>query len=165
MDLLKRLLKYLSPFGKNIAAIVVANILYAFFSLFSFTMIAPFLSVLFGHAEQMAAKPDFAFNLNAIIGTFPALYPAFEEETGDIQRAVLERGVKVTGATAYFADQDGRVGGIILQKAVDVLPGDDPESLRRRVTEEAEWKLLSQAVALYCAGKLKIHGKRVVIDN
>ncbi|MBQ9436402.1 MAG: ABC transporter ATP-binding protein [Bacteroidales bacterium] len=70
MNLLKRLLKYLSPFGKNIAAIVVANILYAFFSLFSFTMIAPFLSVLFGHAEQMAAKPDFAFTLDAIIGTF-----------------------------------------------------------------------------------------------
>ncbi len=102
---------------------------------------------------------------NSIIGTFPALYPAFEEETGDIQRAVLERGLKVTGATAYFADQDGRVGGIILQKAVDVLPGDDPESLRRRVTEEAEWKILSQAVALYCAGKLKIHGKRVVIEG
>ena len=102
---------------------------------------------------------------NRIIGTCPMLYPAFEDEEGDIQRAVLERGVKVTGATAYFCDQDGRVGGIILQKAVDVLPGDDPESLRRRVTEEAEWKILSQAVALYCAGKLKIHGKRVVIDN
>ena len=102
---------------------------------------------------------------NRIIGTFPALYPAFEDTEGDIQRAVLERGIKVTGATAYFADQDGRVGNIILQKAVDVLPGDDPESLRRRVTEEAEWKILSQAVALYCAGKLKIHGKRVVIDN
>ena len=48
---------------------------------------------------------------NAIIGTYPALYPAFEDEEGDIQRAVLERGVKVTGATAYFCDQDGRVGG------------------------------------------------------
>ena len=47
---------------------------------------------------------------NAIIGTYPALYPAFEDEEGDIQRAVLERGVKVTGATAYFCDQDGRVG-------------------------------------------------------
>ena len=77
---------------------------------------------------------------------------------------MLERGVKVTGATAYFADQDGRVGGIILQKAVAVLPGDDPESLRRRVTEEAEWKLLSRAVALYCEGRLSIHGKRVVIE-
>ena len=101
---------------------------------------------------------------NAIIGTYPALYPAFEDAEGDIQCAVLERGLKVTGATAYFADQDGRVGGIILQRAIDVQPEDDPVSLRRRVMEECEWKLLSQAVALYCAGKLKIHGKRVVIE-
>ncbi len=102
---------------------------------------------------------------NRIIGTFPAIYPAFEDTEGDIHRAVLERGVKITGATAYFADGDGRVGGIILQKAVEVLPGDDPESLRRRVTEEAEWKLLSQAVALYCSGKLSIRGSRVVIEE
>jgi len=100
---------------------------------------------------------------NRIIGTYPALYPAYEDEPGDIQRIVLERGLKVTGATAYFADGDGRVGGIILQKAVPVLPDDDPDSLRRRVTEDAEWKLLSQAVALFCAGRLSIHGKRVVI--
>ena len=102
---------------------------------------------------------------NHIIGTYPALSPAFEDVEGDVNRAVLERGAKVTGATAYFADGDGGVGGIILQKAVEVLPGDDPESLRRRVTEEAEWKLLSQAVALFCAGKLKLHGQRVVIEN
>ena len=100
---------------------------------------------------------------NRIIGTYPALYPAFEDAEGDIQRLVLERGIKITGATAYFADGDGRVGGIILQKAIGVLPEDDPETLRRRVTEEAEWKLLSQAVALYCRGKLSLHGKRVVI--
>ena len=102
---------------------------------------------------------------NRIIGTYPALCPAFEDVEGDVHRAVLERGVKVTGATAYFADGDGRVGGIILQQAVEVLPGDDPESLRRRVTEEAEWKLLSRAVALFCAGKLSIRGSRVVIDE
>ena len=100
---------------------------------------------------------------NRIIGTYPALYPAYEDESGDIQRVVLERGLKVTGATAYFADGDGRGGGIILQKAVPVLPDDDPDSLRRRVTVDAEWKLLSQAVALFCAGRLSIHGKRVVI--
>lgn len=73
-------------------------------------------------------------------------------------RAVLERGVKVTGATAYFTDGDGRVGNIILQKAVDVLPEDDPDTLRQRVMEEGEWKLLSRAVSLYCAGRLSIHG-------
>ena len=101
---------------------------------------------------------------NHIIGTFPALYPAFEDAEGDVQRAVLERGVKITGATAYFADADGRVGGIILQRAIEVMPDDTPDSLRRRVLEDAEWKLLSQAVSLYCANRLSIRGNRVIIE-
>ena len=101
---------------------------------------------------------------NHIIGTFPALYPAFEDADGDVQRAVLERGVKITGATAYFADADGRVGGIILQRAIEVMPDDTPDSLRRRVLEDAEWKLLSQAVSLYCANRLSIRGNRVIIE-
>lgn len=101
---------------------------------------------------------------NHIIGTYPALYPAFEDVEGDVQRAVLERGVKITGATAYFADADGRVGGIILQRAVEVMPDDTPDSLRRRVLEDAEWKLLSQAVSLYCANRLSIRGSRVIIE-
>ena len=101
---------------------------------------------------------------NHIIGTYPALYPAFEDEEGDVQRAVLERGVKITGATAYFADADGRVGGIILQRAVEVMPDDTPDSLRRRVLEDAEWKLLSQAVSLYCANRLSIRGNRVIVE-
>ena len=100
---------------------------------------------------------------NRIIGTCPSLYPAFEDVEGDVCRAVLERGVKVTGATAYFTDGDGRVGKLILQKAVDVLPEDDPDTLRQRVMEEGEWKLLSRAVSLYCAGRLSIHGSRVLI--
>ena len=102
---------------------------------------------------------------NHIIGTYPALSPAFEDVEGDVNRAVLERGVKVTGATAFFADGDGGVGGIILQKAIDVLPDDTAESLGRRVMEECEWKLLSRAVALYCGGKLSVHGKRVLIKE
>lgn len=101
---------------------------------------------------------------NHIIGTYPALYPAFEDAEGDVQRAVLERGVKITGATAYFADADGRVGGIILQRAVEVMPDDTPDSLRRRVLEDAEWKLLSQAVSLYCANRLSIRGNRVIVE-
>ena len=101
---------------------------------------------------------------NHIIGTFPALYPAFEDAEGDVQRAVLERGVKITGATAYFADADGRVGGIILQRSIEVMPDDTPDSLRRRVLEDAEWKLLSQAVSLYCANRLSIRGNRVIIE-
>ena len=102
---------------------------------------------------------------NRIIGTFPALYPAFAEEEGDIQRAVLERGIKVTGATSYFADADGRVGSIILQRAVEVRQDDTPETLGRRVLEEAEWRLLSQSVSLYCSGRLKLHGNRVLIQK
>lgn len=102
---------------------------------------------------------------NRIIGTYPALIPAFEEVEGDVHRAVLERGVKVTGATAYFADGDGRVGSIIAQKALDVLPDDTPETLAKRVMEECEWKLLPQAVALYCDGKLSVHGSRVVVQK
>ena len=102
---------------------------------------------------------------NHIIGTFPALYPAFAEEEGDIQRAVLERGIKVTGATSYFADADGRVGSIILQRAVEVRQDDTPETLGRRVLEEAEWRLLSQSVSLYCSGKLKLRGNRVLIQK
>ena len=120
------------------------------------------LVILAGYDRPLGVIP-YQFK-NAIIGTYPALFPAFEDLDGDIHRAVLERGLKLTGATAYFADGDGRVGGVILQKAVEVRPDDTPESLRRRVTEEAEWKLLSQAVALFCAGKLKIHGLRVLIE-
>ena len=99
---------------------------------------------------------------NRMIGTVPSLYPAFDGLEGDVNRAILERGVKITGATAYFADGDGGVGGI-LQKAIEVMPEDTPESLGRRVMEECEWKLLSRAVSLYCAGRLQIRGKRVVI--
>ena len=100
---------------------------------------------------------------NRIIGTYPSLYPAFSDTDGDPCRAALERGVKVTGATAYFADGDGGIGGIILQKAVDVSPEDTADTLRQRIMEEGEWKILSQAVSLYCAGRLSIHGNRIII--
>ena len=103
-----------------------------------------------------------------ILNVHPSLIPAFcgKGMYGlRVHEAALARGVKVTGATAYFADGDGRVGGIILQKAVEVLPDDDPETLQRRVMEEAEWKLLSQAVTLYCSGRLSVHGSRVVISE
>ncbi|MBQ7693009.1 MAG: phosphoribosylglycinamide formyltransferase [Oscillospiraceae bacterium] len=103
---------------------------------------------------------------NRIIGTFPALFPAFEDtDPADIPRAALERGLKLTGATAYFADGDGRVGGVILQRAVEVKPDDTPETLERRVLEEGEWRILSRAVILYCSGKLKIRGSKVLIEK
>lgn len=102
---------------------------------------------------------------NRIIGTVPALIPAFEDHDGDLCRAVLERGAKVTGATSYFADSDGRVGAIIEQQAVSVMADDTPESLAQRIMEQAEWKLLPRAVALYTGGKLEIHGTRVIIKD
>lgn len=102
---------------------------------------------------------------NRIIGTFPALFPAFSDEEGDICCAVLERGVKVTGATSYIADGDGRVGAIIQQRAVAVKHNDTPETLARRVLEEAEWKLLSKAVVLYCQGRLSVRGNKAVIET
>ena len=101
-----------------------------------------------------------------MIGTVPSVYPAFADLREDeICAAVLERGVRITGATAYFADGDGCVGNIILQKAIDVLPDDTVESLSARVVEEGEWKLLSRAVALYCEGRLSVLGGRVVISG
>ncbi len=120
------------------------------------------LVILAGYDQSLGVIP-YQFK-NRILGTYPALWPAFEDEEGDIQRAVLEKGVKITGATSYFADSDGRVGHVIMQKAIDVLPDDDPETLRRRVLQEGEWKLLTQAVSLYCDNKLSIMGNRVAIE-
>ena len=90
-----------------------------------------------------------------IIGTWPSLCPAFEDCGDDVFEAVLRRGCKLTGATSFVADADGRVGRIIDQRAVAVTPDDTAETLRRRVTEQAEWPLLAEAVKLYCAGKIK----------
>ena len=102
---------------------------------------------------------------NRIIGTCPSLYPAFEEVEGDVCEAVLARGCKLTGATSFFADGDGRVGSIIDQRAVVVLPDDTAESLARRVTEEAEWGLLTDAVKLFCAGRLSVRDNRVLVTG
>lgn len=102
---------------------------------------------------------------NRIIGTCPSLYPAFEEVEGDVCEAVLARGCKLTGATSFFADGDGRVGSIIDQRAVVVLPDDTAQTLARRVTEEAEWGLLTDAVKLFCAGRLSVRDNRVLVTG
>lgn len=120
------------------------------------------LVILAGYRLELGVIP-FQYK-NRIIGTYPSLIPTFDDAPGgDIFRAALERGIKVTGATAYFADRDGTVGNIILQQPVSVQPDDTPETLQRRILEEAEWKLLPDAVSLYCQGRLSIHGNRVVI--
>ena len=86
-----------------------------------------------------------------IINIHPSLIPSFCGKGFyglRVHEAALERGVKVTGATVHFVDEGTDTGPIILQKAVEVLEGDTPEVLQRRVMEEAEWKILPQAIQL-----------------
>lgn len=98
-----------------------------------------------------------------IIGVYPALIPAFSDAAEDPVKAALDRGCKLTGATAYFADIDGNLGPIIAQQAVEIRPDDTPDTLSRRILEEAQWRLLPKAVKLFCENRLEIHGDTVVI--
>ena len=98
---------------------------------------------------------------NRIITTYPALYPAFNEEEGDPVALALEGGLKVSGATAYFSDGDGKVGAVILQRSLEIQPDDTVESLSVRIMEECEWPILNEAISLFCAGRLTVRGKRV----
>lgn len=95
---------------------------------------------------------------NRIINVHPSLIPSFCG-TGfyglKVHEGALERGVKVTGATVHFVDEGTDTGPIILQKAVDVLDGDTPEILQRRVMEQAEWIILPQAIDMIANGKVK----------
>ena len=93
-----------------------------------------------------------------ILNVHPALIPSFcgKGYYGlRVHEAALARGVKVTGATVHFVNEIPDGGEIILQKAVDVLPGDTPELLQKRVMEQAEWILLPQAAELVSKGVLK----------
>ena len=96
---------------------------------------------------------------NRIINIHPALSPSFCG-TGyyglKVHEGVLSRGVKVTGATVHFVDDGTDTGPIILQKAVEVLSGDTPEVLQRRVMEQAEWILLPKAIDLIANGKVSV---------
>ena len=93
---------------------------------------------------------------NRIINIHPALIPSFCGKGFyglHVHEKVLERGVKVTGATVHFVDEDLDHGKILLQKAVEVKAGDTPEILQRRVMEEAEWKLLPAAINMIANGE------------
>lgn len=114
------------------------------------------LIVLAGYLTVLSA--DFVRRYDhRILNVHPSLIPSF---CGDgfyglrVHEAALQKGVKVTGATVHFVNEVTDGGEIVLQKAVDVLPGDTPESLQKRVMEEAEWQLLPRAVSLFCEGKL-----------
>ncbi len=96
---------------------------------------------------------------NKIINIHPALIPSFcgEGYYGlHVHEAALKAGVKVTGATVHFVTAECDAGPIILQKAVDVMDDDTPETLQRRVMEQAEWVIYPEAVRLFADGKLKI---------
>lgn len=104
---------------------------------------------------------------NRIINIHPSLIPSFCG-TGyyglKVHQGVLDRGVKVTGATVHFVDEGTDTGPIILQKAVAVEPGDTPETLQRRVMEQAEWILLPAAIDLIANGKVQVADGKAVIE-
>lgn len=105
---------------------------------------------------------------NRIINIHPSLIPAFcgKGYYGlKVHEKALERGVKVVGATVHFVDEGTDTGPIILQKAVSVQQGDTPEILQRRVMEEAEWKILPEAIHLIANGKIKVENRQVRIES
>ena len=96
---------------------------------------------------------------NRMINIHPSLIPAFCGKGFyglKVHEAALERGVKVVGATVHFVDEGTDTGPIILQRAVEVCPGDTPETLQRRVMEQAEWKILPEAIDLIANDKIEV---------
>ena len=123
-------------------------------------VLAGFLHILTG--EMVAAYP------NAILNVHPALIPSFCGKGAyglHVHEMALSYGVKVTGATVHLVTEEPDGGPIVLQKAVAVHEGDTPETLQRRVMEEAEWIILPQAVSLFCQDRLTVEGRIVHIKE
>ena len=98
---------------------------------------------------------------NRIISIQPSLVPAFQDLRGlAVHEAVLEQGLKLTGATAYLVSEQGGIGPVLLQKAVEVQDNDTAVSLQRRVLRQCEWILLPEAVRLWCAGAFEVRSGR-----
>ena len=125
----------------------------------------PDLVVLAGFLVAIPPKMVEAFP-SRIINIHPSLIPSF---CGvgyyglHVHEAALARGVKVTGATVHFVDEDMDSGPILLQKAVAVQENDTPEILQRRVMEEAEWELLPRAISLIAEGRVRVEGRKTFI--
>lgn len=123
-------------------------------------VLAGFLVVI---PEEMIDKYE-----NQIINIHPSLIPSFCG-TGyyglKVHEAALERGVKIVGATVHFVDKGTDTGPIILQKAVEVKEGDTPKLLQQRIMEEAEWKLLPQAIDMIANGRIQVLNGRTVIHS
>ncbi len=124
------------------------------------------LVVLAGYIQPLGQGIFKAFE-NRIINVCPTLLPAFDDSNMNsmepYERAI-EAGVKLSGATAYFVTED-QTGPIILQKAVEVWEGDTPKTLQRRIMEEGEWKLLPEAVAMFCQGQLIVENGIVHVSD
>ncbi len=104
---------------------------------------------------------------NAIMNVHPALIPSFCGKGFyglHVHEAALSYGVKLSGATVHFVSEECDGGPIIAQKAVPVLEGDTPETLQKRIMEEAEWKLLPEAISLFCQGRITVEGRNVRIN-
>ncbi|MBQ8514029.1 MAG: phosphoribosylglycinamide formyltransferase [Ruminococcus sp.] len=103
-----------------------------------------------------------------MINVHPALIPSFCGKGFyglHVHEAALEKGVKLSGATVHFVTEECDGGPIILQKAVEVKSGDTPETLQKRIMEEAEWKILPKAVQLFCDDKIEVvDGKAYILE-
>jgi phosphoribosylglycinamide formyltransferase-1 len=105
---------------------------------------------------------------NRIINVHPALIPSFCGKGFyglHVHEAALAKGVKVSGATVHIVTPECDAGPIILQKAVEVRQDDTPEVLQRRIMEEAEWKILPEAVRLFCEDKITVENNKVYIKG
>ena len=127
----------------------------------------PDLIVLAGYLVVIPESVIDAFE-NRIINIHPSLIPAFCG-TGyyglKVHEAALKRGVKVVGATVHFVDKGTDTGPIIIQKAVEVQQDDTPEILQRRVMEQAEWKIMPQAIRLIAEGKVRVENGKTIITE
>ena len=105
---------------------------------------------------------------NRILNVHPALIPSFcgKGYYGlHVHEAALEKGVKVSGATVHIVTPECDAGPIVLQKAVEVRDDDTPETLQRRIMEEAEWKILPKAVQLFCDGKITVKDNKCYVGE
>lgn len=103
---------------------------------------------------------------NKMINVHPALIPSFCGKGFyglHVHEEALKKGVKVSGATVHFVTAECDAGPIILQKAVDVIDDDTPESLQKRIMEQAEWKILPKAVGLFCDDKIVVENGKTYI--
>ena len=105
---------------------------------------------------------------NAIMNVHPALIPSFCGQGFyglHVHEQALKYGVKLSGATVHFVSEECDGGPIIAQKAVAIREDDTPETLQKRIMEEAEWKLLPEAVSLFCQGRISVEGRIVKIKE